>query len=124
MTAVQDISQIAPLHINLKDSTLSTTCYRNVIYTLPNYQLVLMSIPPLSQIGDEVHHDHTQFVYVECGNGLAIINNVPYALHAGVAVVIPNGYHHNIINTDNTNNLKLFTTYSQPEHPHGLIQTA
>jgi len=49
------------------------------------------------------------------------LNGEERALHDGSAVVIPSGTEHNIVNTSNSNSLKLYTIYSPPEHPDGAI---
>lgn len=110
------------LHVNLEKETLENNNYRKVIYTNPGgMQLVLMSLKIGQDIGSEVHHDIDQFIRVEKGNALAIINNIKYELNDGYSIMIPKGSNHNIINTGNTE-LKLYTIYSPPEHKHGKTE--
>ena len=73
------------------------------------------------EIGSEVHHDIDQFLRVESGEGQAVLDGQNYELKAGYAVVVPAGVKHNIINTSNDKDLKLYTIYSPPEHPDGTI---
>ena len=111
-----------PLCINLEKDTLENKNYRKVIYTNPGgMQLVLMSLKAGEDIGLEVHHDIDQFIRVESGKGLAIINNEKYDLSDGYSIMIPKGSNHNIINNGNTD-LKLYTIYSPSEHLHGKIE--
>lgn len=111
-----------PLCINLEKDTLENKNYRKVIYTNPGgMQLVLMSLKAGEDIGFEVHYDIDQFIRVESGNGLAIINNEKYDLSDGYSIMIPKGSNHNIIN-NGTKELKIYTIYSPPEHSHGKIE--
>ena len=103
--------------INLEEETLNNQDYRRVLYTAPHSQLVLMSIAPGDDIGEEVHAEHDQFIRVEKGVGLAIIGDSQYDLADGVAIIIPAGQRHNVINTSQTEPLQLYTVYTPPEHP-------
>ena len=107
--------------INLEEKTLQNTNYREVLYTAPHSQLVVMSIAPGDDIGWETHAEHDQFIRVERGIGQAMIGESSYELSDGVAVVIPAGQRHNIVNTSNSEALQLYTVYTPPEHPEGKI---
>jgi mannose-6-phosphate isomerase-like protein (cupin superfamily) len=80
-----------------------------------------MSLKPKEDIHMEVHKDHDQFIRVEKGTGIAIIEGKKYKLKDGIGIIIPAGSRHQIIN-NGKNKLKLYTIYSPPEHPDGLIQ--
>jgi mannose-6-phosphate isomerase-like protein (cupin superfamily) len=105
---------------NIEKKTLENDDYRKVLYTAKNSQLVLMSIEPQGEIGEEVHH-LDQFIRVEQGNATAVLDDVEHTLDADWAVVIPAGTKHNIINTGDVP-LKLYTIYSPPEHRDGLVE--
>ena len=107
--------------INLEEETLNNQDYRRVLYTAPHSQLVLMSIAPGDDIGEEVHAEHDQFIRVEKGAGQAIIGDSQYDLADGVAIIIPAGQRHNVINTSQTEPLQLYTVYTPPEHPEGKV---
>jgi mannose-6-phosphate isomerase-like protein (cupin superfamily) len=107
--------------IQLEEATLSNNNFRQVLYTAPHSQLVLMAIAPMDDIGAETHAEHDQFIRVEAGEGKAIIGDEEFALSDGVAVVIPAGSHHNIINTSATEVMKLYTVYTPPEHKDGKV---
>jgi len=111
-----------PFHMNIEKTTLSNNNYRNVLYTSKNQQIVVMSIKPNDNIHKEIHKDHDQFIRIEKGVGKAIINDVEYQLSDGIALIIPAGTTHEIINTSNTEDLKLYTIYSPPEHADKLVQ--
>jgi len=101
---------------DIENDTLKNTDYRRVLYTGKFSQLVLMSIRPGEEIGEEVHETHDQFFRFEAGEGVVTIDKVEHKVHDGVAVIVPSGSLHNVINTSKTDDLKLYTIYSPPEH--------
>jgi len=105
---------------HLEDATVENDNFRTVVYTAPNCQLVLMSLLPQEQIGEEVHQ-LDQFIRVEAGQGKSIIDDEEHELVDGDAIVVPAGAKHNIINTSATEKLKLYTVYSPPQHKDGTI---
>jgi len=111
---------MAGYSVNLEEKTLDNRNYREVLYTAPHSQLVVMAIAPGDDIGMEVHQEHDQFIRVEAGVGEAIIGESHYDLADGVAIVIPAGQAHNVTNTGEEV-LKLYTVYTPPEHPEGKI---
>jgi|LakMenE18May11ns_1017448.scaffolds.fasta_scaffold9732115_2 mannose-6-phosphate isomerase-like protein (cupin superfamily) len=113
---------IKPDYRNLEQDTKENTDYRRVVFTGKKLQMVLMNLKPLEDIHMEVHIDHDQFIRIESGSGLAIINNQKYDLKDGFSIIIPAGCRHKIENTSNIENLKLYTIYAPPEQPDGLIQ--
>ena len=88
--------------INIEDATLENDNFRKVLYTSKYSQLVLMSLRPREEIGMEVHEENDQFFRFEAGQGKCIIDGNEYELSDGVAVVVPAGAQHNIINTSDT----------------------
>jgi mannose-6-phosphate isomerase-like protein (cupin superfamily) len=106
---------------NIERDTLANADYRRVLFTGKNTQLVLMTLQPGDEIGLEVHEEHDQFIRVEAGSGKAILNGEEHALADGVAVVIPAGVEHNVVNTSKGEPLRLYTLYSPPEHPDGTV---
>jgi mannose-6-phosphate isomerase-like protein (cupin superfamily) len=106
---------------NIEKKTLSNAYFREVLFTAPHMQLVLMALRPGEEIGLETHGDVDQFIRVEAGRGTAILDGKEHALEDGSSVVIPAGTKHNVINTSQTDALKLYTIYSPPEHPDGTI---
>lgn len=107
---------------DIEKLTLKNNNYRKVINTTKKSQLVLMSLKPLEEIGMEVHKTKDQFLRIEQGTGVAILNGKKYKLKDGSAVVVPAGTNHNIINLSKTNKMKLYTIYTPPEHEPGEIE--
>jgi mannose-6-phosphate isomerase-like protein (cupin superfamily) len=106
---------------NIEEDTLENKDYRRVLYTGRNMQLVLMTLQPGEEIGLETHDEHDQFIRVEAGSGTAILNGKKHDLSDGVAVVIPAGVEHNVINISKKEPLRLYTLYGPPEHPDGTV---
>jgi mannose-6-phosphate isomerase-like protein (cupin superfamily) len=105
--------------VNIEQATLENTNFRTVLYTAKNSQLVVMSIPPGGEIGEETH-ELDQFLRIEQGEGKAILNGVEHDIKDASAVVVPAGTKHNFINTG-TVDLKLYSIYSPPEHKDGTV---
>jgi len=106
--------------VDIEDVTKENKNFRKVLYTAKNSQLVVMSLGPGEDIGEEVH-DLDQFIRIEKGKGKAVLDNVEHKIEDDYAVVIPAGTRHNIINTSDDKELKLYTIYSPPEHRDGII---
>lgn len=107
---------------NIERDTLANDDYRRVLYTGKYTQLVLMTLQPGEDIGLETHEGHDQFVRIEAGTGYAQLDGERRDLEDGSIVVIPSGAEHNIVNTSETEPLRLYTLYSPPEHPDGTVQ--
>jgi mannose-6-phosphate isomerase-like protein (cupin superfamily) len=106
---------------NIEKITRNNNYYRRVLYTTKESQLVVMSLLPFQDIGSEIHPKTTQFIKVEGGSGISVVNNKRYILRNGNAIMIPSGARHNI--TAGSKGLKLYTIYSPPEHnPSTLIK--
>ena len=96
--------------------------FRQVLYTGKYAQLVLMSLLPGEEIGNEVHHTVDQFFRVEVGEAKFVFSGKEeHLVGAGDAVIVPAGTFHNVINTSPTKPLKLYTVYSPPNHPDGTV---
>jgi mannose-6-phosphate isomerase-like protein (cupin superfamily) len=107
--------------INIEQKTLAGNNFREVLYTTARSQLVIMTLQAGEEIGMEHHTGHDQFIRVELGEGVAILDGEKHALEDGTAVVIPAGTEHNVINTSATSPMRLYTLYTPPEHPEGTV---
>ena len=103
----------------INQKTANNENFRDVLFTTSRSQLVVMRLKVGEEIGSEVHNDIDQFIRVESGEGQAVLNDETHDLKAGYAVVIPAGVEHNVINTSEAKELKLYTIYTPPEHPDG-----
>jgi len=111
-----------PLFVdNIEKLTLENDNFRKVLSTNSHSQLVLMSLKPMEEIGMEVHENVDQFFRIDSGMGKVIANGEEFEISNGFAIVIPAGTEHNVINTSETESLKLYTIYSPANHPDGTI---
>lgn len=104
---------------NIEKETKENTNFRKVLYTAKNTQLVVMHLNPGEEIGEETH-TLDQFLRVEEGSGVAILDGVETAIESEFAVIVPAGAKHNVINKG-AGPMKLYTLYSPPEHKDGTI---
>jgi len=106
--------------VQIEDATLKNQNYRQVLFTAKHCQLVLMDVKPGDQIGEEVH-DLDQFIRIEAGEGIIMMDGQKHSVVDGFAAVIPAGTRHNVINTSSSEDLKLYSLYSPPEHKVGTV---
>ena len=107
---------------NVEKETLKNSDFRRVLYTGKHSQLVLMSIRPGEEIGEETHEDIDQFFRFEGGEGKVIIDGVEHLVKDGNGVIVPAGAKHNVVNTSKHVDLRLYTIYSPPEHQDGVVR--
>lgn len=105
---------------NIEKRTVENDDFRRVLYTGEHLQLVLMTLPPGCDIGEEVHDDRDQFFRIEEGEGEIRIDGVPNRVEDDFAVIVPAGARHNVINTGSAP-LRLYTIYGPPEHRDGVV---
>jgi mannose-6-phosphate isomerase-like protein (cupin superfamily) len=108
--------------VDIEKETTKNTDFRGVLYTGRYSQLVLMSIKPGEEIGEETHHDVDQFFRFEEGEGKVIIDGAEHHVKDGNGVIVPAGARHNVINTSKLVDLRLYTIYSPPEHQDGVVR--
>lgn len=101
---------------NIEEKTLKNSYFREVLYTGQHAQLVVMSLKPNEDIGEEVHAIVDQFLRIEKGTGTVVINGTEHSVKDGDAIVVPAGAKHNLINSSSDKELKLYTVYSPPHH--------
>jgi mannose-6-phosphate isomerase-like protein (cupin superfamily) len=94
--------------------------FREVLATGPHSQVVVMSIPPGGDIGEEVHDDVDQTLVFVQGEGQAILDGEKSAVSVDRLVHVPAGTRHNFVNTGKVD-LRLYTIYAPPEHKPGTI---
>jgi mannose-6-phosphate isomerase-like protein (cupin superfamily) len=120
--SVKDANTVIEYVGPIEKQTLNNTHFRQVLFTAPHSQLVVMCLQPGEAIGNEVHPKVDQFFRIEQGEAKFIFNeNSERSVHAGDAVVVPAGTYHNVVNTSKTAMLKLYTIYSPPNHPAGTV---
>lgn len=112
---------MAGFYTDIDKKSEGNNYYFKVIYTGPNSQLVVMALKPGEDIGMEVHQNSDQFIRVEEGHGSASLDNREFLLEPGSVLVVPAGSQHSIKNTSKTEPMKLYTVFSPPNYPDGVI---
>lgn len=118
----ESVTDDIPYHITpIASVTVHNHNYRQVLYTGATLQLVIMSIPPGAEIGEEVHEDGDQFIRVEAGSVDVDVAGKKFTLMTNEAVVVKAGTVHNVTNVG-IDDAKLSILYSPPEHDPDTVQ--
>ena len=107
---------------NIEKVTVGNEDFRRVLYTGEHLQLVLMTLQPGDEIGEEVHPDRDQFFRIEEGEGVIDIDGKENRVEDDFAVIVPAGARHNVRNTGSAP-LRLYTIYGPPEHRDQVVQS-
>jgi mannose-6-phosphate isomerase-like protein (cupin superfamily) len=99
--------------------TRENAYFRQEILTNEHSQVVLMSVEPGDDVGEETHDVDQVLVFVE-GEGESVLNGERGRIGAGSLLSVPAGTRHNFINTGTTP-LKLYTIYAPPEEEPGTL---
>jgi mannose-6-phosphate isomerase-like protein (cupin superfamily) len=106
-------------HDDVAELARPNTDFRRVLYTTDLTQLVIMTIPPDGEIGEEVHEGIDQVLSIVDGSGETILDDVRSPVTAGTVLVVPAGTKHNVVASGD--GLKLFTVYAPPDHAPGTV---
>lgn len=101
------------------DAARANDDFRRVIETGEHAQLVVMTLAPGEEIGEETHEGDQILFFVE-GEGEAILEGASSPVRVGDYVFVPAGTLHNFVNRG-SEPLRLLTTYAPPEHAHGTV---
>ena len=104
------------LFLDLEEATFENYDFKSVLYTGIQSQLMIMSLESGEDIGWKTYKRSDQFVYIESGSGTCLVNDEAYEVEENDAVFIPAGARHNILNNNDTMELKLFVISSRPIH--------
>ncbi len=105
-------------HFTIADVARDNPDFRKVLWTGEHIQIVVMTVPPGGEIGDEVHEHTDQILTFVSGTGEADLNGHTHPIDAGDQCAVPAGAQHNFRNTGDQP-LVLYTIYSPPEHAAG-----
>lgn len=110
-----------PFIDDIEDRTEENQDFRHVLFTGKQLQLVLMTLAPGEELGEEVHENTDQFFRFEQGKGEVVIDGKTTSIEEDMAVLVPGGAKHNLRNTGHKP-LKFYTLYAPPQHADGTIQ--
>jgi len=107
-------------HTSIVKATQENTNFRHVLFTGSKSQLVVMSIPPLGEVGKETHKYTEQTLFFISGMGEGELDGKKFSIGPGDVVVVVPGTEHNFWNTG-AEDLKIYTVYSPPNHIDGRV---
>lgn len=107
-------------HFEIATAAEQSADFRRVLFTGEHTQLVIMTIPPGGEIGEEVHEENDQILSFVSGIGRAVVSGKERRIKAGDVVAVPAGLTHNFIN-EGPNPLVLYTVYGPPDHSEGAV---
>ncbi len=105
---------------DVQRATLDNDNFRSVLYTGEHLQLVVMTLKPGEEIGEEVHDDRDQFFRFEAGAGEVLIDGATHKVEDDFGVIVPAGARHNVKNTGD-GPLQFYTIYGSPEHKDQVV---
>jgi mannose-6-phosphate isomerase-like protein (cupin superfamily) len=108
------------VNVDIVKATKANTFFRQVLSTGQHSQVVVMSIPPEGEIGEEIHEDIDQVLAFVEGEGVAILDGEESPVGPDRLVHVPAGMRHNFVNRGSAD-LRLFTVYAPPRHARGTI---
>ncbi|MEM2984916.1 MAG: cupin domain-containing protein [Candidatus Jordarchaeaceae archaeon] len=116
------IKKMSAYHTNIENETLENNYFRKVLFTGKYSQLVVMTLKPGEEIGNEIHKNVDQFFRIEQGKAKVSLDNgrEEFRVSEDEVFIIPAGTWHNVVNIGEVD-LKLYTIYSPPNHPDGTI---
>jgi mannose-6-phosphate isomerase-like protein (cupin superfamily) len=106
--------------VDIVAAARSNDAFRREVLTGDHEQVVVMTIPPGGEIGDEVHPDTDQVLAFVDGRGEAILDGQRSAIGPNDLVFVRAGTRHNFVNTGDAP-LRLITIYAPPEHEPGTV---
>jgi mannose-6-phosphate isomerase-like protein (cupin superfamily) len=101
--------------VDILQAAWTNDAFRRVVLTGDHEQVVVMTIPPGGEIGDEVHDDTDQILAFVDGRGEARLDGEVSQVVPNDVVFVRAGTRHNFVNTGDTP-LRLITIYAPPEH--------
>lgn len=107
--------------VNIAEEAITNDAFRREVQTGEHEQVVVMTIPPGGEIGEEVHAGTDQVLVFVDGVGEAHLEGVePFRVGPYDLVFVRAGTRHNFVNTG-PRALRLFTTYAPPHHAPGTV---
>jgi mannose-6-phosphate isomerase-like protein (cupin superfamily) len=108
---------------NIVKRTEENGDFRRVLHTGSFSQLVVMTIPPGGEIGEETHGHVEQTLFCLSGTGEARLDGDASAFGPGDVVVVTPGTKHNFVSTG-TELLRIYTVYAPPNHIDGRVHAS
>ncbi len=106
--------------VDILAAARSNDAFRREVVTGEHEQVVVMTIPPGGEIGDEVHPDTDQVLIFVDGRAEAVLDGRSSDVGPNDLVFVRAGTRHNIVNRGD-GPLRLITVYAPPEHEPGTV---
>ncbi|MEX2547804.1 MAG: cupin domain-containing protein [Chloroflexota bacterium] len=106
--------------VDILQSAWTNQAFRREVLTGEHEQVVVMTIPPGGDIGDEVHGGTDQLLLFIDGSGEATLDGDSSHVGPNDLVFVRAGTRHNFINTGD-GPMRLITVYAPPEHAPGTV---
>ena len=110
-----------PFNENILRMARENTDFRREVLTTDHSQVVLTSIEPTDDLGEETYWGSDQFVICAEGMGAVEVGAELIPLHRNALIAIPAGTTHNVVNIGREP-LKLYSIHSPPAMPAGTVQ--
>jgi mannose-6-phosphate isomerase-like protein (cupin superfamily) len=106
--------------VDIVATARSNEAFRREVITGDHEQVVVMTIPPGEEIGEEVHDTTDQVLIFLQGHGEALLDGRSSDVGPNDLVFVRAGTRHNFINRGD-GSLRLITVYAPPEHQPGTV---
>ena len=106
--------------VDILGAARTNDAFRREVLTGTHEQVVVMTIPPGGEIGEEVHPTTDQLLIFVEGHGRAILDEHSTAFGPNDLIFVRAGTRHNFVN-DGEGSLRLITVYAPPEHKSGTV---
>jgi mannose-6-phosphate isomerase-like protein (cupin superfamily) len=107
--------------LDLKKLVKDNENYRKVLATGKQSQIVIMSLLPGEEIGEEIHPTTDQIFLFEDGRGEMVLDNKLLPIEEHSAAFVPAGVKH-MIRCTGKKPLKLCSIYAPPAHAPELVE--
>lgn len=107
--------------VSILEAARTNDAYRRVLATGARMQVVVMSIPPGGNIGEESHTRVEQILVCTRGRGESVVDGVRRPFSPGDMVMVGPGSRHDFENTGDEP-LQICTIYAPPNHLPGRVQ--
>ena len=107
-------------HIDIFQAARTSDAFRREVVTGKHEQVVVMTLPPGEEIGEEVHPATDQLLVVIDGRANAILEGEARECGPNELVFVRAGTRHNFVNVGD-GPLRLITVYAPPQHAPGTV---
>ena len=106
--------------MDILQAARTNEAFRREVTTGKHEQVVVMTLPPGGEIGEEVHPATDQLLILVDGRANAILEGKATGVGPNDLVFVHAGTRHNFVNVGD-GPLRLITVYAPPEHPPGTV---